>query len=126
MNFKENIKKDFKKAINNLNSPNPDFPTIVNSIHKAIEIGEKEALYFMGRLYRDGTGVEQDYTKTMDYWLRATELGSSNAMAGVGLLYQEGEGVEQNYGEAANWYKKSADAGNGYGMCFLGLLYHEL
>ena len=64
-------------------------------------------------MYRDGLGVEQDYTKAAS-WFHTSALWNNNAAAqnNLGYMCQHGLGVEQNYTRALYYYRKAADQGN--------------
>jgi len=63
---------------------------------KLAENGNSDAMYKIAVSYYDGKGVEQDFKKSMEWYLKAVEKGNSDAMYMIGNLYYEGEGVEQD------------------------------
>ena len=79
----------------------------------------------IGYSYDVGEGVEQDYEKAMEWYLKAAELGSSSAMKNIGLYYDDGKGVSQDYGKAMEWYLKAAELGNAGAMNNIGVLYEK-
>ena len=72
------------------------------------ELGDAEAQYQMGGLYRLGNGVEQDYAEAEEWYRRAAEQDHVEAQYWLGRLYEGGLGVEQDSSEAAEWYGKAA------------------
>ncbi|KAG0267981.1 hypothetical protein BGZ96_006830, partial [Linnemannia gamsii] len=75
-------------------------------------LGDKDAQVALGDMYKDGTGVEQDYQAAMKWFLRAADQGDPVGQRKVGVLYEYGYGVTQDYSTAMNWYLKSANQGN--------------
>ena len=96
-----------------------------SSWQKAAEQGDPEAQYQLGRMYRDGTDVPQDYEKAAEWFRKAAEQGNADAQNDLGVLYELGNGVPQSYTEAANWYRKAAEQGNMYAQCNLGISYKD-
>lgn len=71
-----------------------------------------EEMLQRGITYEEGNGVEQDYTKAMEWYLKAADAGSGEAMGRIGGLYYDGRGVNQDYKEAMSWAQKAANAGD--------------
>ena len=70
------------------------------------------AQYFVGRMYADGQGVEQNF-ETAAYWYRrASKLGVADAQFRLGSQYQNGEGVPRDVESAYGWYSVAAHLGN--------------
>ena len=61
---------------------------------------------YLGRLYDMGAGVDQDYKKAMEWYLKAAKKGMQNAMDAIGKLYEDGKGVPQDYKKGVEWYSK--------------------
>lgn len=91
-----------------------DYETGFEACNKVLEEG-KEQLYVVSAMddtadmYFDGLGVEQDYTKAMEWYQKAASLGDARAMNMIGFMYFNGEGVEQDYSKAMEWNQKAAD-----------------
>jgi hypothetical protein len=58
--------------------------------------GDSLAMIHVGNKYYSGDGVEVDYTKAMDWWLRAFHANNGDAPGNIGVLYRDGKGVKQN------------------------------
>ena len=87
----------------------------LNSIAQESTIDKKrrnKALCSIGHIYRYGEGVEQDYTKALEWYNKAANAGNDSAMYSIGYMYDYGEGVEQDYSKALEWYNKAVNAGN--------------
>lgn len=96
------------------------FPQIEELANKGISVAER--FYAQYYHYGDG-GVEQDYTKALEWYKKAAEQGNYGAMAQIGVLYANGNGVEQDYVKAAEWFEKAAELGDATSMKNLGIAY---
>lgn len=79
----------------------------------------------LGKMYRLGNGVEQDYRKALEWYLKSAEMGNASAQCNIGVMYANGIGVEQNYEKALEWYLKSAEMGNASAQYNLGIMYEK-
>ena len=98
----------------------------LNSIAQESTIDKKrrnKALCSIGHIYRYGEGVEQDYTKALEWYNKAANAGNATAMYNIGYMYDYGEGVEQDYSKALEWYNKAANAGNSAAINNIGYMY---
>lgn len=50
----------------------------------------------LGLMYHIGEGVEQDYGKAMDWYLKAFAKGNGDAYSNIGVMYRDGLGCETN------------------------------
>ena len=65
----------------------------------------------IGDLYMEGTGVEQDLSKTVEWYKKSAGHGYAFAMKVLGDLYAEGNGVKKDIVKAKEWYEKALEAG---------------
>ncbi len=70
------------------------------------------AQFLLGRMYYDGKGVPQDYTKALKWFRMAAVQGNAEAQFFLGTMYGSGKGVSQNYIKAYVWFNLSAAQGN--------------
>lgn len=70
------------------------------------------SLFETAKSFHDGQGVQQDFQKAHELYLKAVSQGNTDAMLNLGYMYFVGEGVDQNFVEARQWYKKAASLGN--------------
>lgn len=78
----------------------------------------------IGGMYSLGQGVEQDYTKAMEWDEKAYEAGNDNGAYLIGAMYQYGDGVDQDYEKAIEWYEKAYKLGSGgYFAYLIGYIY---
>jgi TPR repeat protein len=89
------------------------------------ERGDATSMSNFGRLYKDGSGVPQDYAKAREWFEKAAEKGDTSAMGMIGEFYRIGQGVAQDYAKAREWYEKAAEKGDTNGMGMIGWLYQH-
>ena len=69
-------------------------------------------MYNLGSCFHHGTlGVEQNWTKAVEWYTKAAEKGNSTAMNNLGYCFEYGRGVEQNLAKAVEWYTIAVDQG---------------
>src|SRR5262249_18437322 len=90
--------------------------------YRAASQGHAQAQNNIGLLYRNGSGVSQDYVKAADWFHKAADQGNSSAMNNIGWLYQYGFGVERDSALATEWYRKATTLGNAQAQTNLDLL----
>lgn len=103
------VKQDYKKG--------------VELYELAGKQGDTIALCNLGKLYRDGEGVDKDVNAAKEYFLRAVELGGRYADYLIGDMYERHFLDDDNYKNAVMWYTKSAEKGYDVGLLSLGEMY---
>ena len=99
------------------------FRTALEWLTEAAEAGLVHAQYKLGKIYRDGRGVEKDALLAAAWLTRAAEQGSDAASYALGaLLLTGGEGLAKDILSALNWLRRSAEDGNQYAQYRLGRL----
>ena len=63
-------------------------------------------MYFLGRKYSEGLGLEQDHTLAVHWFQKAAKNGSYSAMRSLGQAYENGWGVEKDLNVALKWYMR--------------------
>ena len=86
---------------------------------------DPESLYYLGKSYLYGSGVEKDFSKAFIYAQKSSSAGYAFGINLLGLLYMNGQGVEKDEIEALSLYQKAAKKGNYLAMFNLGRLYEE-
>ena len=86
---------------------------------------DASAQYNMGQMYYFGRGVERDYVKAMEWYLRAAEKGHADAQYNIGCMYSNGLGVERDYVKAMEWYLKAAEKSDADAQNNIGYMYHH-
>lgn len=86
--------------------------------------GDVEAQFNLGYCYYMGLGIDQDYSKAVEWFTKAAEQGYAEAQLFLGECYEEGKGVKQNDNKAVEYYQMAAmqdnaQAINNLGVCYL-------
>ena len=90
---------------------------------KAAEAGQDCAQYALGKIYRDGQGVEKGIQKAVNLFTLAAEQGNSFAAFALGKLYLSGDaGLPIDPPSALKWLTFSAELGNQFAQYRLGKL----
>lgn len=100
--------------------------TALRWLTEAAESGHSPAQYELGKMYRDGYGVEKDVLQAAAWLARAAEQDSASAAYALGLLLLHGgEGLAKDVPAALSWLEHAAEAGNQFAQYRLGkLLFH--
>ena len=84
----------------------------LNCFKVAAKDGKSDAMTWMGKMYAEGKGVDQDYGEAMHWYIKAANMGNPDAMNNMGDMYNEGKGVGKDYNCARGWYQKAINAGS--------------
>lgn len=85
---------------------------VVTALSKSAELGNSDAMYFLGEYYFQGIGVDADIERAGEYLKLACENGNRKAMSLYAKMLFLGDGTEQNYDESASYfYTISGDDG---------------
>lgn len=88
--------------------------------YKAVISGYKSAYNNLGVCYHDGAGVERDYKKANEYFLKAIEYeNNSGALSNYGKNLFWGAGVNKDYEKAKDYLLKASKLGNKNAIKFL-------
>ncbi len=72
----------------------------------------KRKSYAGGGYERQGTGVEHDGVKALQWYKKAADQGLAHAQYLVGCCYEYGTGSSENNKVAAEWYRKASKQGH--------------
>lgn len=86
---------------------------------------DTSALAELGRIYREGDGVDIDIEKAVCYLRRAADTGDAGSASSLGYMYLTGDGVDPDRSEAERFLTIAADLGNPVAMCNLGVLFSD-
>lgn len=92
-------------------------------LHKAVEKGHKAAQLPLAAMYREGQGVEQDYSAAIKLFTRAARQGFPSAQFSLAAMYRLGQGVKRDYVTAFGWYRRAAIQGDAEAQNSLGAMY---
>ncbi len=84
----------------------------VKWLQKAADGGHTGAMIQLGKLYRVGVGVLQNFELSLNWIRAAASHGDAEGMMELGRLYRSGVGVEQNLIDAYVWFNRAAAAHN--------------
>ncbi len=73
------------------------------------EQGHAAAQYYLGLMYEQGDGVEQDHVESARWYTRAAEQDDGLSQLNLSFLYFYGEGVALDLVEALKWLYLSKD-----------------
>lgn len=108
------IGEDYEKGRN----VTQDYKRAVEWYEKAIEYGNTDAEFSLGRCYYQGEGVEQNIPKAIELYRIAAEKDNVDAQSCLGIHLIEEDGVE-----AAKWLLNAAEQDDVDAQCFLGIMY---
>ena len=89
------------------------------------EAGNASAQVFVGMMYNQGHGVDQDEKKAAEWYILASQQGYSPAQWRLAIMYYYGSGVGQDYQEAAKYYSSAARQGDSYAQNALGVMLRD-
>jgi hypothetical protein len=84
-----------------------------------------EANYQQGLVFYKGTGVERNFGKAAQFFLKAAEAGHIGAQYNLGIMNFFGQTGGQDFANATKWFEKAAGNGHAQAQYNLGLLYYE-
>ena len=89
------------------------FDEAMQELWPAARSGNADAEELIGVMYAMGLGVDQDYTRAFEWYLRSAMKGHPGAQSGVGWYYEVGLGMPQpDLVRAYMWYVLSAIGGD--------------
>ncbi|MBZ3799288.1 SEL1-like repeat protein [Leclercia adecarboxylata] len=95
-----------------------------NPVYASAASGDVDAQIKLGKMYRDGNGIEKDGKKAVEWLTKAAEQGSLDAHYLLGDIYASGNGVPLSYSKALEWFKFPLEQGDSDTQVYVGWL-HE-
>jgi len=92
---------------------------------KAAKLGDRNAMYQLGRLAEKGMGVSQDPVFALSQYQASADQGDVQAILALARMHQEGVGTAQNSEKAAELYQILSEQDNGYAQYQLAMLYYN-
>lgn len=96
-------------------------------LKKALDGGDLDGCFYLGKSYELGWGVEADAAKAAEYYTKGLQASmfQDGCHNRLGALYYKGEGVEQDYAKAFQLLKwvYDHDNSNNWGSYYLGSCY---
>ena len=100
-----------------------DYQTAWKELLPLAEGGQADAQNYIGWMYVNGEGVNQNDAEAVKWYRLAADQGDAWAQNKLGWMYENGEGVIQDDAEAVKWYRLAADQGNVDAQHNLGWMY---
>lgn len=98
-----------------------NWPLAILNLRPAAENGNAEAMFYLGTMYLNGWGVEQNPAIAQENYRAAANGYHPDAMLALATLYGEGVGVDRNPEVSRYWFEQSAKFGNPIAHFVLGL-----
>jgi TPR repeat protein len=89
---------------------------------KAAEAGDAEAALALGRMLRDGDGIESNSAEAARWLKVAADAGSAEAQYNLAQLYRDGSGVPADQAEAIRLFRLAAESQSGEAIAQLRAL----
>jgi TPR repeat protein len=102
---------------------NRDFVAARELCRPLAEMGDSDAQYKLGEMYKNGDGGSENYFIAAEWFRKSAAKGNVNSEDKMGDMYKRGWGVPQNEEIAVMWYRKSAEKGNLRAQGNLGFMY---
>lgn len=102
---------------------NKDYTAASQWLSLAAERGDVNAQYYLGILYMDGLGVQQDYSIALRLLLLAIKQGCTVAQTDIGYLFLQ-PGQHQDFIEARKWFLLAADNKDTMAQFHMGYIYY--
>ncbi len=84
----------------------------ITLFQKGAKAGEAESLFYLGRMYESGIGLDQNMTLALELYQQAADKKYARAINQLGLLHLGAPGVLQNFDKAVIYLSRAADSGN--------------
>jgi TPR repeat protein len=88
-----------------------DYATARHIFEDLAATNDAEAIYALGWMYADGTGVPQDARAAAALFARGADLGLAAAQNALGYAYDFGLGLPADHATAMQWYERAAEQG---------------
>ena len=102
----------------------PHEPKYEGQIVKPVDM-RSYVWYRIGKMHCYGLGIEQDYEKAFEWFLKSAQEGNKFAQYSLANLYYYGNGVEKDLSQAFLWYQKSSAQGQPYASYAVAQMYSK-
>lgn len=100
-----------------------NFKEAIKWYQKAVDAGDKESIYLLGKMHENGEGFDKDFDKALELYTKAAELGYDEAQNELADIYFKGERASIDYKKAFKWTKKAAEQGFADAQNKMGIFY---
>lgn len=102
-----------------------DYMTALELWTPLAEAGDARAQYFLGILYDDGLGAQDDAATAAEWYRRAADQGLAEAQFAIGLMRYGGHGVPRDLKIARDWIARAAEQGLPPAQSVLASIYYS-
>ena len=111
--------REAKKILYDEESPPEEKRAALAKLEQLYDESFSVAAHLLGKVYRDGAGVEAD-EKAAEWWFcKSAAAGNDYSEYALGKLLEQ----QERFTEAAGWYRKTAEQNNQFAQYTLGKLY---
>lgn len=82
-------------------------------------------LYYMGRMYQKGQGVQKNLNAALNYYYKAAQAGDTRAAVELGSIYFTGQDFAPDYALAKQWFEFAYKGGNPVAAYNLGVIHYN-
>jgi TPR repeat protein len=99
---------------------------LFDDIKKKAELGNPEAIFYMGLIHEDGSsGAVQDFNTSLFWYDKAIKLGSSEALVRKGIIHINPKFEARKFSVAIDSFLEAADEGEVEAYQWLGYMYKQ-
>lgn len=98
-----------------------DYAAAGAEFEAAAKTGNREAMAALGSMFAEGLGVERDYNRALEWYLKAAEAGHVAAQSVAARMYATGTGVAKSDAQSLFWARRAADAGDAGAQYIMGV-----
>lgn len=110
--------REAKKILYDEETPPEEKRAVLAKLEQLYDGGFSVAAHLLGKVYRDGAGVEAD-EKAAEWWFcKSAAAGNDYSEYALGKLLEQ----QERFTEAAGWYQKTAEQNNQYAQYRLAKL----
>ena len=100
----------------------PHEPKYEGQIVKPVDM-RSYVWYRIGKMHCYGLGIEQDYEKAFEWFLKSAQEDNKFAQYSLANLYYYGNGLEKDLSQAFLWYQRSSAQGQPYASYAVAQMY---
>lgn len=117
----------YREALNGFTEiePNADFVFPYESDYQKPVDMRSYIWYRIGKMHCYGLGIQQDYEKAFEWFLKSAKEGNKFAQYSLGNLYYYGNGTDKDLSQAFQWYMKSSSQGQPYASYSIAQMYNK-
>ncbi|MGY4436957.1 TPR repeat protein/transglutaminase-like putative cysteine protease [Bradyrhizobium sp. F1.13.1] len=102
-----------------------DFERAMERLKPLAEIGSARAQFYLGAMYRNGSGTKRNSAEAIKWFRLSAEQGDAYGQENLAYVYEMGLGTARDEKQAADWYAKAADQGNAFSQSRLAAMYWD-